>query len=296
MIGHFKRCCKKLGNFPINHSNRQNQSSTCSGRMNIATAVPQLDAEFFNERGLPKVYNLPPAPQIGSMNILKKVTQNDAILISETGEEIQPIEQPNNTPSVSGSVPGSVPPSDFSQIEFPLTEVVNQSQIDSSSISDMIHLRETGNSSKKASKSVDFSLKTVQNSSSDEEKRETRDLNVSAKPPQSTRDSCTITTSDNSTIKKSIPGTQTDMVFEDWFEISFNKKGRDVSVKPLKVLQDSLPDPIHFIEKDFQSNSTQRKGEDKDNTAFQLIQKIHNQLQQVQKDLQRLHLIHKYEF
>ena len=56
--------------------------------MNVATAVPQLDAEFFDERGLPKVYNLPPAPQIGSMNILKKIPQNDAILISKEGKEI----------------------------------------------------------------------------------------------------------------------------------------------------------------------------------------------------------------
>ena len=105
--------------------------------MNVATAASQLDAEFFNERGLPKVYNLPPTTQIGSMNILKKVPQNNAILISERGEKIQPIEQPkqlNNTPSVSDSVPGSVPPSDFSQIEFLLTEVVNQSQIDFPSI------------------------------------------------------------------------------------------------------------------------------------------------------------------
>ena len=79
-----------FGNFPNNHSNQQNQSSsTGSGRMNLATAVPQLDAEFFNERGLPKIYNLPPAPQIGSMNILKKIPQNDAILISKRGEEIQ---------------------------------------------------------------------------------------------------------------------------------------------------------------------------------------------------------------
>ena len=86
------------------------------------------------------------------------------------------------------------------------------------------------------------------------------------------------------------------MAIEDWYEISFNKKGKDVSVKPLKVLQDSLPDPIHFIEKGFQAktaNSTQRKGEE---TAFQLIQKIHNQLQEVQWDLQRLHSMHKYEF
>ena len=158
MIGHFKRCCKKLGNFPNNHSNQQNQSSsTGSGRMNVATAVSQLDADFFDEKGLPKIYNLPPAPQIGSMNILKKIPPNDAILTSERGKEIQPIEQPkqpNNTPSVSGSVPAS----DFPQIEFPLTEVVNQSQIDFPSISDTLHLRETGNSLSKATKRTDFPL------------------------------------------------------------------------------------------------------------------------------------------
>ena len=126
--------------------------------------------------------------------------------------------------------------------------------------------------------------------------RETRDLSVSVKPQQSTRDSNAIPTSINSTLKKSISGTQTGMAIKDWYEISFNKKGKDVSVKLLKVLQDSLPYPIHFIEKDFQekpANSTQRKGEE---TAFQLIQMIHNQLQQVQWDLQRLHSMHKYEF
>ena len=130
-----------------------------------------------------------------------------------------------------------------------------------------------------------------------------RDLTISAKPPQSTRDSCTIPTTINSTLKKSISGTKTDRSpdppIEEWHEISFKKKGKDVSVKQLKVLQDSFPDPIHFIGKGFQSktvNSTQRKEEDRKNAAFQLIQKIHNQLQQVQWDLQRLHLMHKYEF
>ena len=66
--------------------------------------------------------------------------------------------------------------------------------------------------------------------------RETRDLNISAKSPQSTRDSCTIPTSINSTLKKSISGTKIDMPIEECYEISFNKKGKDVSVKPLKVL------------------------------------------------------------
>ena len=255
----------------------------------MATAVPQLDAEFFDERGLPKVYNLPPAPQIGNMNILKKVTQNNAILASE--KEIQLIEQPKQ-PNNNPSVPGSVPPSDFSQIEFPLMEVVNQSQIDFPSISDTLDPRESNNSSRDASKSTHFSLKSTQNSGSSKEIKEFRDLTISVKPPQSTGDSCTIPTSINSTLKKSISGTKTDKAdnspappIEEWHEISFNKKGKDVSVKQLKVLQDSLPDPIHFIEKGFQLktvNSTQRKGKDRKDTAFQLIQKIHNQLQQVQ--------------
>ena len=113
--------------------------------------------------------------------------------------------QPNNTPSVSDSVPGSVPPSDFPQIEFLLMEVVNQSQIESPSISDMLHLRETGNSSSKTFKNIDLPLKSLQNSSSDVELREARDLNISAKPPQPTRDFCTTNSSDNSTIKKSMP-------------------------------------------------------------------------------------------
>ena len=171
MTGHFKRCCKKLGNFPNNYSNRQNQStSSGSGRMNVATAVPQLEADFFDERGLHQIYNLPPTTQIGSMNILKKTYQNDVILLSERGEEIHPIVQPkepNNTPSVSGSVPASDPASDFPQIEFLSTEVVNQSQIDFQDISDTPHMRETGNSSSKATRSTNSPLKFVQNCSSD---------------------------------------------------------------------------------------------------------------------------------
>ena len=211
MIGHFKRCCKKLGNVPNNHSNRQNQSSsTGSGRMNVATAVPQLDTEFFNERGLPKIYNLPPAPKIGSMNILKKVPQKNAILILERGEEIQLIEQlkqPNNTPSV----PGSVPPSDFSLIEFPLTEVVKPiSNSFLQAISDMFQPRESNNSLKETPPSTDLTLKSKEIWTSDEEMREIRYLNVSVKPPQSTRDSCTIATSNNSTLRKSTAGTKTE--------------------------------------------------------------------------------------
>ena len=67
----------------------------------------------------------------------------------------------------------------------------------------------------------------------------------------------------------------------------------------LMALQDLLSDPVQPTSNDFQSkksNSLQRKGEDKKDEAFQLIQKIHNQLQQVQFDLQKLHSLHKYEF
>ena len=53
--GHLKKCCKKSGNFPKDNSNRQNQSpSTGPGKMNIASAVPPLEADFFDEKGLPK--------------------------------------------------------------------------------------------------------------------------------------------------------------------------------------------------------------------------------------------------
>ena len=67
-------------------------------------------------------------------------------------------------------------------------------------------------------------------------------------------------------------------------------------IQALTVLQGLVSD-------DFQAkntHSTQRKGEETPDTrsdtqdeTFQLIQKIHNQLQQVQWDLQRLHSLHK---
>ena len=70
-------------------------------------------------------------------------------------------------------------------------------------------------------------------------------------------------------------------------------------VQALTVLQSSVSDDFHAKntpstqgEDTPDTPSTQRKGEDE---AFQLIQKIHNQLQQVQCDLQRLHSLHKYK-
>ena len=169
--------------------------------MNYVAAVP---ADFFNERGLLKEYRPPPMQQqIGSMNILRNIPSN-AIHISEDGVEIQP----NTSTSVSGSVPDPVPSPDFPFLEFPLMEAVNQSQIDFSSISDMLDLRESSNSSKEAPPSTDLTLKCKEIQASHEEMREFRDLTISVKHTQSTRDSSTISISDNSTSRISISGTK----------------------------------------------------------------------------------------
>ena len=131
--------------------------------MNYAAATAPLEADFFDEKGYLKEYRPPPMQQqIGSMNILRSIPKNDAILISEYGEEIQPIGQPKQ-PSVSDPVPDPVPPPEFPFTEFPSTEVVSQSQIDISSISDMLDPRETSNSLRKPTRSTDSPLKSVQN-------------------------------------------------------------------------------------------------------------------------------------
>ena len=55
--GHFEIACKKSGNFPQKSSSKfQKPGST--GRMNVASAVkePVLQADFFDEKGLPKEY------------------------------------------------------------------------------------------------------------------------------------------------------------------------------------------------------------------------------------------------
>ena len=129
--------------------------------------------------------------------------------------------------------------------------------------------------------------------------REIRDPTVSSKHSQSTRDPTTITNPGNSNFRKSTPGTNSDISTALPVEsnVSFATEAESRSIMPtddqaLMALQSLLSD-------DFQSkkyNSLQRKGEDKKDEAFQLIQKIHNQLQQVQFDLQKLHSLHKYEF
>ena len=318
--GHLKKCCKKSGNFPKDDSKRQNQSSsTGTGRMNIATTLPQTEAEFFDEKGVLKEYipqNQQQYQHTGSMFVLKKFQGNpsDDILFSDNGVEIQH----NTSTSVSDPDPAPILSPDFPFQEFPLTEVVNQSQKDSYSISDTLVSRECSNSTKKAPTSTDFSLKSVQNCSSDEEMAFSRDLTVSTAPTQSSRDSNTFSIPDNSATRKSIPGITprimtdtpsipttypvetdvTEIPEEVQMHSSNYRSVMPTDIQALTVLQDLVSD-------DFQAkntHSTQRKGEETPDThpdiqdeTFQLIQKIHNQLQQVQWDLQRLHSLHKYK-
>ena len=277
--GHLKKCCKKSGNFPKDSSNRQNQSSsTGPGRMNIATTLPQTEADFFDEKGLLKEYRPPVQQQhIGSMFVLKKIQDpNNAILFSENGVEIQH----NTSTSVSDPDPAPIPTPDFPFQEFPLTEVVNQSQIDYSSISDTSDPRENSNSSRKATKSTDLPLKSGLNNRSHEEMRENRDLTISDKHTQSSRDSSTISISDNSITRKSIPGITPGIMTDtpsipttfpveaDVAEIRGGIQAQSyrsvmpTDIQALTVLQDLVSD-------DFQAKntpSTQRKGEDTPST------------------------------
>ena len=156
----------------------------------------------------------------------------------------------------------------------------------------------------------------MQNKASNEERAVFRDLTVSAKHTQSSRDSSTISIPDNSTPWKPISGiktdsptalpvetaflvetalpVETDIAFTpdtESIQLSNNRSVMPTDAQALTVLQD-------LISGDFQAkntHSTQRKREDGKDEAFQLILKIHNQLQQVQWDLQRLHSLHKYK-
>ena len=154
--GHLKKCCKKSGNFPKD-SNRQNQSSTGSTKMNYVHTAP-LEADFFDEQGLLKEYR--PSvhfndtmqyqhphqqQQTGGMFALRKIP-----IASLTPSSVS---DPDPDP-----VPDPIPTPDFPFQEFPLTEVVTQSQIDSSSISDTLVLRECSNSLRKATIGYRFTL------------------------------------------------------------------------------------------------------------------------------------------
>ena len=323
--GHLKKCCKKSGNFPKD-SNRQNNqsSSTGPGRMNIASTLPQTEADFFDEKGLPKQY-IPQNQHTGSMYVLKKFQGNpNDILFSDSGVEIQH--------SVSDPDPAPIPTPDFPFQEFPLTEVVKQSQIDYYSISDTSDRRECSFSTKKAHTSTNSSLKSVQNGSSSslnssthEEMRENRDLTVSDKHIQSSRDSNTISIPDNSATRKSDPRITTGIMTDTPSTPTTFSEETDVTAIHAEIPEElqmhsnnyrsvtptdtqALTALQNLISDDFQAkntHSTQRKREETpdtrsiqrkgENEAFQLIQKIHNQLQEVQWDLQRLHSLHKYK-
>ena len=140
-------------NFPKDSNRQDNQSSpsTGPGKMNVASAVPQAD--FFDEKGLLKEYNPQQYQHTGSMYVLKKFQGNpsDDILFSDNGEIQHSVPDPDPAPILSP---------DFPFQEFPLTEVVKQSQIDYFSISDTSDPRECSNSSSKATKSTDLPLKS----------------------------------------------------------------------------------------------------------------------------------------
>ena len=322
--GHLKKCCKKSGNFPrdSNRQNNQSSPSTGSGKMNFASTLPQTEADFFDEKGVLKQY-VPQNQPTGSMYVLRKFQGNpsDDILFSDNGVEIQ-----HNTPTpVSDPDPAPILSPDFPFQEFPLTEVVSQSQTDISSISDTSDPSE----SSKATKSTDLPLKSGLANRSHEETTEYRDLTVSEMHTQSSRDFSTISISDNSATRKSIPGITTGITTDTPSTPTTFSEETDVTAihaetpEELQMLSSNYRSVIptdtqaltalqNLLSDDFQAKNThsiQRKGEETPDTrsetpdtrselqdeTFQLIQKIHNQLQQVQWDLQRLHSLHKYK-
>ena len=162
----------------------------------------------------------------------------------------------------------------------------------------------------------------MQNCSSDEEMAFFRDLTISTAPIQSLRDSNTIPIPDNSDTRKSNPGITTGIMTDTPSTPTTFPVETDVTAihaetpEELQMHSSNYRSVIptdtqaltalqNLISDDFQAkntHSTQRKGEETPDTrsdiqdeAFQLIQKIHNQLQEVQWDLQRLHSLHKYK-
>ena len=168
-------------------------------------------------------------------------------------------------------------------------------------------------------------MKSGLNSSTHEELREIKGLAVSTAPTQSLRDSNTIFTPDNSDTRESNPGITTGITTDAPSTPTTFPEETDVTAIHADIPEElqmhssnyrsvtptdtqALTALQNLISDDFQAkktHSTQRKGEETPDTrsiqrkgedeTFQLIQKIHNQLQQVQWDLQRLHSLHKYK-
>ena len=145
-------------------------------------------------------------------------------------------------------------------------------------------------------------------------------LTVSTAPTQSLRDSNTIFTPDNSDTRESNPGITTGITTDaPSTPTTFSEETDVTAIHAEKELQmhlsnyrsviptdtQALTALQNLLSDDFQAKNThsiQRKGEETPDTrselqdeTFQLIQKIHNQLQEVQWDLQRLHSLHKYK-
>ena len=74
--GHFEIACKRSGNFPQKSSSKF-QKPGSAGKMNIATAVeePAVQADFFDEKGLPKEY------QPKSMYVLTSASDDEPIMV-----------------------------------------------------------------------------------------------------------------------------------------------------------------------------------------------------------------------
>ena len=144
--------------------------------------------------------------------------------------------------------------------------------------------------------------------------REIKGSTVSTAPTQSLRDSNTFSTPDNSDTRESNPGIDTGIT------TGITTDTPSTPTTDVTAIHAEIPEELqmhssnyrsviptdtqaltalqNLISDDFQAkntHSTQRKGEETPDEAFQLIQKIHNQLQEVQWDLQRLHSLHKYK-
>ena len=129
----------------------------------------------------------------------------------------------------------------------------------------------------------------MQNCSSDEEMAFSRDLTVSTAPTQSLRDSNTISTPDNSDTRESNPGIipriTTGIMTDTPSTPTTLPVETDVTTIHSNNYRSVIPTDTHaltalqnLISDDFQvknTHSTQRKGEETPDEAFQLIQKIH---------------------
>ena len=149
---------------------------------------------------------------------------------------------------------------------------------------------------------------------------EYRDLTVSDKHTQSSRDFNTISIPDNSDTRESNPGITTGITTDTPSTPTTFSEETDVTAIHAETSEEihssnyrsviptdtqALTALQNLLSDDFQAKNThsiQRKGEETPDTrselqneTFQLIQKIHNQLQEVQWDLQRLHSLHKYK-